>query len=187
MDFTARSSKVTPATRRDIPLHKCGCVSLDKFRMLHDGTQEGKVVTDPFDLKTVQCKTHLFNRTQAIRRPCTKLCDHRIVIHTDFTTLENACVIAYNAVVRSCFSRWTIGRQAPHGGQEITIGIFSIAGFRSPNRSALCRLTDSEFFSMRHAYHLFYEINPCDQFRDRVLHLEACSFQGNKSSFHHRQ
>ena len=160
-----------------------------EFLVVINCRQERNVVADPLDLKTVQSHAHFLNGEVTGRRPCAQFCNHRIIKHADLTTVIDARVVAHGVFpLRGIPLPFTISdkrsggdfhwravsRQTANRGQEPTIRIFGIkAAFHGPPRQGDIALRHRKFFAIRHADHLFDQINACDELRDRVFHLKA--------------
>ena len=100
--------------------------------------------------------------------------DHRIVIDRDFTAFIHTRIVANGDAVLYAFRRWAIDREAACRGHEIARWIFGIdAGFDRPAIEFDVGLLEAEGFAIGRADHLLNEIDAGDEFRDRMLDLQA--------------
>ena len=114
------------------------------------------------------------DRGQPIARMRHELRDHRIVVDRDLAAFEDAGVVAHGDAVGMAFRRRTISGETPGRRQEAAHRIFGIdAALDRPALQLHVRLRQRELFAGGDADHLLDEIDARDQFRHRMLDLQA--------------
>ena len=127
-----------------------------------------------FDVETVQPLGHGGNCFGAGWRMGAELGNHRVIPDRNFTAFEHAGIIAERHAIFYLFRRRTIFHQTSRGRQEIPVRVFGVnAAFNGPAIEFHIRLPQGQFFSGRHADHLFHQVYACHKFSNGMLHLQA--------------
>ncbi|EKD60207.1 MAG: hypothetical protein ACD_54C00887G0001 [uncultured bacterium] len=72
------------------------------------------------------------------------------------------------------FHRRPVAGQTANRGQEVAVGVFGIqTAFHRPAVDLQIFLLERQRFTARHPDHLFHQIDPGDQLRHRMFHLQT--------------
>ena len=131
-------------------------------------------MADAVDDEAVERARLGLDRGQAVAGMGHELGDHRIVIDRDLAAFEHAGVVAHRHAFRAAFLRRAVFDQTAGRGQEVAGGVFGIdAAFDRPALEMHVALLDRQRLAGGDADHLLDEVDAGDEFRDRMLDLQA--------------
>ncbi len=142
--------------------------------LVHDRRQEGDVVAKALDVEVLQRPPHALDRIGPLRRPGAQLGDHRVVEHRNFVAFPHAGVVAHGEGQSRPFRRWLVADKPSDRRQELAVGILGVdPALHRPAVDLQVGLGERQRFAGSHADHLLDQVDPGDQFRNRVLDLKT--------------
>ena len=137
--------------------------------------RNGRLWPIPSTSNASSAVAHRLDRLGAVRRPGAELGDHRVVEHArSRRPRRRRCRCARRAPSVCAFDRRAVAGQPPDRGQEVAVGILGIeAAFDRPAVELHVVLRERQLLAGRDADHLLHEVDAGDQFRHRMLDLQA--------------